>query len=164
MAYEAFWIFISYFADIAYWIGFTLSFLVVYPLLDNKDKKKVTWVLYDLIPAVFFAYVVNYLLKITFRILRPCTGLSECPSDYSFPSGHTAVIFAFATIITLYEKKYKSYLWAIPLAILVGLSRVALGFHTILDVVGGAILGIVVSSIVYRLSDRIKSLLCKRIF
>ncbi len=159
MVYEAFWVFVSYFADIAYWIGFTVSFLVVYPMLDKKDKAKVSWITYVLIPAVFLTYVVNFALKLIFSVPRPCAGLVGCPAGYSFPSGHASIAFAFAAIVILYERKYKSYLWAVPLAVLVGMSRIFLNFHTVIDVVGGAVVGTLVSLLVYKASDKIKILL-----
>jgi undecaprenyl-diphosphatase len=158
MVFDTFWVLISYFADIAYWIGFAVSFLIIYPLLEKKDKIKVFWIIYALLPAVFLAYSLNFILKSIFQIERPCVMLSNCPSGYSFPSGHASLIFAFATIVTIYEKKYKSYLWAIPLAILVGLSRIFLNYHTVADVIGGAFVGIFSAIVVFKLSKNFKNL------
>jgi len=159
MAYELLWVFISYFGDIAYWMGFTVAFFIVYPLLDKKDKKKIDWVIYALLPAIFLAYAAHLALEISLEVPRPCAGLPSCPSGYSFPSGHMTIISAFATIATIYGKKNKLYLWSIPLAVLVGLSRVFLNFHTPVDVIGGAFVGIASSIAIYRLSDKIKTLL-----
>lgn len=57
----------------------------------------------------------------------------------SFPSGHSTTIFAFAMVV--------SFLWpklfwpAIVVAVLVGVSRLAVGMHYPTDVVAGAVLG-----------------------
>lgn len=57
--------------------------------------------------------------------------------EKSFPSDHTAVSFAIAFAIFLYDKKFGSLL--IFLALLVGVSRVFVGVHYPLDIVGGII-------------------------
>ncbi|WP_299798060.1 phosphatase PAP2 family protein [uncultured Shewanella sp.] len=64
------------------------------------------------------------------------------PSDrFSLPSGHTAAAFVMAsTISQLYPQwMFAAYLWAIA----IGLSRVVLAVHYPLDIIAGAILGIV---------------------
>ena len=62
------------------------------------------------------------------------------PSDkFSFPSGHTAAAFLFATLVATYYP-----LFAIPCFIwasLIGASRVLLGVHYPTDTVAGATLG-----------------------
>lgn len=57
-----------------------------------------------------------------------------------FPSGHTALATAIALVIGFHlPKKYR---WVVPVMIvLVGLSRIYLGVHAPLDVVGGFAIG-----------------------
>lgn len=60
---------------------------------------------------------------------------------YSFPSGHTITAFLVAGVVA-----YVSPRWRVPalaLALFVGLSRVAVGVHWPLDVVAGAVFGLV---------------------
>ncbi len=59
---------------------------------------------------------------------------------HSFPSGHTTTAFAFATAIGILYPRARWILY--PLATLVGISRIYLGAHFPLDVLGGAVLGI----------------------
>jgi undecaprenyl-diphosphatase len=74
------------------------------------------------------------------------------PSTGSFPSGHTATAFACATVIAWAWPKA-----AVPvfvLAALVGWSRVYVGVHYPLDVLGGALLGTLVGALVAFLTRR----------
>lgn len=64
----------------------------------------------------------------------------------SFPSNHAANCFAGAMILAFYFKSKRNYFYTF--ALLVSISRVALGVHYPSDAVGGAILGIVVGFLV----------------
>lgn len=99
--------------------------------------------------AVLFLTV---LIKAVAGMPRPCTPCPSlddcnpyCPSglfdQYSFPSGHTATIFAVFTALYLGSQK-KRYLPLFFIPILVALSRFYLGVHTMADVLGGTVLGI----------------------
>jgi undecaprenyl-diphosphatase len=66
----------------------------------------------------------------------------ETPGSPSFPSGHTATAFAAAAVVAAFYPRLR---WPIyGLAALVGLSRMYLGVHFTLDVIAGAILGLIV--------------------
>jgi membrane-associated phospholipid phosphatase len=58
----------------------------------------------------------------------------------SFPSGHTITAFAVASSLALFLPRYARIVWAV--ALLVGMSRLALGAHFLTDVLGGAMIGI----------------------
>jgi len=142
MALELLWQIFSLFGEIQYWIGLTVGVLIIYQLLPHRDKKRIAWVIFALLPAIIFSYQITYLFKIWFQVPRPCLELSQCPTDYSLPSGHAAVIFAFASVFSLETKKKKFYLAVFILAVLVALSRVFLGFHTYADIAAGALVGV----------------------
>jgi undecaprenyl-diphosphatase len=75
--------------------------------------------------------------------------LVPAPRDSSFPSGHTTVAFACATVLSYFEPRLAPALFLLALAI--GFSRVYVGVHYPLDVLGGAVLGVVLGGAVITL-------------
>lgn len=72
--------------------------------------------------------------------IRGLIPLITPPTDYSFPSGHTAASFAVGVL--LFRKLPKRYgIPALVLAALIGFSRLYLGVHYPSDVLAGALLG-----------------------
>ncbi|MBA4241856.1 MAG: phosphoesterase PA-phosphatase [Sphingobacteriaceae bacterium] len=69
---------------------------------------------------------------------------------YSFPSGHTSSAFAAATAITLSTKKWYVAVPSYAYACAVGYSRMRLGVHFPSDVLGGMIIGIGSSLLVFQ--------------
>lgn len=69
----------------------------------------------------------------------------------AFPSGHAAFLFAFATIFFLANRK--SW-WLYVVALLVGISRIFVGVHWPSDIVGGAILGLVIGFVTNSFSGK----------
>ncbi|WP_281323650.1 phosphatase PAP2 family protein [Flavobacterium sp. IMCC34518] len=68
---------------------------------------------------------------------------SNCRIGFrSFPSGHTASAFAMVTVFTNYLKKRHIWAFSLLFAIVVGYSRIYLAHHFLIDVLAGAILGI----------------------
>lgn len=86
------------------------------------------------------------ILKNAIRRPRPKESIIDfvpglTPSDrFSFPSGHTAAAFLFATVLSAY---YPSLMFiAFGLAAIIGMSRVLLGVHYPSDIAAGILLGI----------------------
>jgi membrane-associated phospholipid phosphatase len=93
--------------------------------------------------------LVNSSLKNLLRVPRPFTvdpGLRvlrpETATGYSFPSGHTQFAATFWTSFALRVRKAWFSAVAGLCVVLVALSRMYLGVHTLQDVLAGALLGI----------------------
>ena len=77
---------------------------------------------------------------------RPCDAIGhplalvDLPDPFSFPSGHMAAATALATSATLAQPLFGVV--AVPVAVLVGYSRVHLRVHHLSDVLAGALLGL----------------------
>ncbi len=152
------WQFLSYFGDIQYWLGLTVAILIIYQILDKQDKKRMAWIVFALLPAIIISSQLTFSIQNIFQVPRPCAGLVDCPGEFSFPSAHATLIFAFATVVSLNTMKYKIYLFVFPLAVLVALSRVFLNYHTYPDIIVGALIGIFSGYLTYLSYKTIPSL------
>jgi undecaprenyl-diphosphatase len=75
--------------------------------------------------------------------------LVALPSSHSFPSGHAATSFACATVLAGLAPRYR-VAWVV-LAAAIAYSRVYNGVHWPLDVLAGAVLGVLVGLTALRL-------------
>jgi len=100
--------------------------------------------------TVLLANVLSHaavqILKRTVVRGRPCDihgqplALVDLPDPFSFPSGHTAAATAVAASVAIAEPGFTPLV--VPLAGLVGYSRVRLRVHHLSDVLAGAALGL----------------------
>jgi undecaprenyl-diphosphatase len=103
---------------------------------------------------------VNTLLKYAVQRDRPPTiildpePLMEVPTTSSFPSGHTSTSFACAYVISRLAPRLTVYVFA--LATLIGFSRIYVGVHYPLDVLAGAILGVLVAKALLMLLEALR--------
>lgn len=104
------------------------------------------------------AWIVATLLKIWIHTPRPFDAFPYVQSlfpetGYAFPSRHA--IFFFTLALVIYAKnKTVGYIF-ISSAILIGLARVIAGVHFPIDILGGFVIGFVISSVFLFFSKRI---------
>jgi undecaprenyl-diphosphatase len=77
------------------------------------------------------------------NVLAPKRELPPMPVSKSFPSGHATSTFGAAVAVSRMWPQTRLVWWA--LAILIGYSRIYLGHHYPLDVIGGVVLGIAIA-------------------
>ncbi len=135
------------------WFCIILALLIL--VLSKKNKELAFIILLGYISSGIFSQIIKNLIDSP----RPKVYFEEHHLQYyidtfdtcrvgfrSFPSGHTASFFALATVFSNYWKKTQICIIAIIMSILVGYSRIYLGHHFLIDVLFGAIIGIVFGS------------------
>jgi undecaprenyl-diphosphatase len=131
--------------------------LVIVPLFASSRTRRFAT---SLTAVIVTNAVVVFVLKAVVQRKRPYlvvpgvhARVFEAPTDFSFPSGHAAGSFAFATFVAVVlvrhalrepaKKKRRIALSAVALlaALGVAMSRCALGVHFPGDVLAGALIG-----------------------
>jgi membrane-associated phospholipid phosphatase len=131
-------------------------YLLVIPLtywcIDKKFGVKLG------IVFLLSAYINNFLKQI-FETLRPTADLVRVvieEGNFAFPSGHSQGAVVFWGTVAWELKKAWATTVAIVLMILIGISRLYLGVHWPIDVLGGWLIGAVIMG-VYILYDTMVS-------
>ncbi len=105
--------------------------------------------------SLLISIISVHVAKLMFRRPRPSTTelLVAMPSDWSFPSAHTAQATAFFLSVTLVAFQVLPTIWAILVALLsllivggVGYSRIYLQVHYLSDVLAGMALAALIVS------------------
>jgi undecaprenyl-diphosphatase len=100
--------------------------------------------------ALLVAFLISQIIKRSVSRARPAdtargVTVIEAPDRFSFPSGHSAASMAVAA---MYALTFPSLgIWLLPIAVLVGYSRVALGVHYPLDVIAGQAIGLLTAGL-----------------
>jgi membrane-associated phospholipid phosphatase len=116
---------------------------VVYWCLDKRSGRLVTYVL------LFGAYL-NFFLKILVQWPRPPVELRIIEKDetsYGFPSGHAQDSTTFWAWMCLDFRRWILAALGTMIVIAVGISRIYLGVHYPAQVIGGWVIGLVVTGV-----------------
>lgn len=103
--------------------------------------------------------VSSSLLKNLIERVRPCNELPDvhllagCTGSFSFPSSHAVNNFAAAMFFGYFYKHLRWILFSV--AAIVALSRIFVGVHYPSDVIGGALIGIILGYICVKICEMI---------
>ena len=137
-----------------YLVPVVLSLFLLWLWFASPGTRRVPLALLAGVAALGLGDAVIKLMNFIYYRPRPFTDLPVRlifyrPIDSSFPSNGTAVAFILATAVFLGNRK--TGVIALVIASLYGFSRVYVGIHYPLDVLGGAVIGILISYGVWRL-------------
>lgn len=139
------------------WIPFYLIILVI---IAKKYGKKSLLIFLSVILLILFADQFAGILKHSIKRLRPSNDpeISQLAhlffntgGLYGFVSAHSANALSFATFSILLFKNRRYTIFIIPWALMIAYTRIYLGVHYPGDILGGAILGILIGVGIYKL-------------
>ena len=109
------------------YVFYGLAILTLLFVSQKEDSDRIKLAACLLLTILIVSFVKN-----SFGIERPCFGMQNCPSWYSFPSLHAAFAFCIMAA-TMNKKEYWIYF---IFAVVVAFSRMNLGVHTFADIAG----------------------------
>jgi len=139
-----------------YFLIAILLIFIFFPKANKKENRIMVFI--ALISALISKFIVKNAILFFYSRPRPFIALAEThnllpinlgENFQSFPSGHAIFFFALAMGVYFYNKKLGLFFFIC--AILIGLARIFVGVHWPLDIIGGAILGILTAFLVQKL-------------
>lgn len=137
---------VTFLASILIWLMF--FGLIVLWVVDGKIKRETV---IHAVFSCFVAWIITELIKTIFPTLRPFQAQNlipltlTIPGDGAFPSSHSAVAFALAVTILKHDRKVG--ILYLVMAGLVGIARIIAHVHYPIDIMGGAVIGVIVSTL-----------------
>ena len=147
------------------WIPFYLS--VIYVILKSQKKEAAFWVILSLILCVVIAdQVSSGIIKNAVQRLRPSRdpaleGLihgvnAYVGGKYGFTSSLAANTFSFALLSAIYFRNKNYSIAVIFWSLMNCYTRMYLGVHYPLDIVGGLLVGFLTVLVIYALMNKLK--------
>lgn len=145
---EIFW------SDLANFSGFPAEMLVLTLILVIADRKNWRRIAITLAAFILFR-LTGEIVKEAVAAPRICwqegiKTLISCPDSFAFPSGHALGAAMIAAVAGLIYRRKLILIAAWTAVLLVAASRVAVGVHSSIDVIGGMIMGIVFGWIIWK--------------
>lgn len=115
-------------------------------LLKKSDRSRVSVTLQAFAAAFLGRAVIVSIIRIFFFRARPFVSgvvnqlVAHNPAEASFPSGHTTVMFALAFSLLFVNRKWGAVYLII--ALISAFSRVVVGVHFPMDILGGILVGL----------------------
>ena len=155
------------FDEIMFWISHKFTWVPLYVfflfLLVKKYRINALWILLAAALLITLSDQASVLIKNSVGRLRPCHNEDlkllvhlvngKCGGKFGFVSSHAANSFALAIFLIPFLKSYWKY-FSVALtfwAAMVSYSRIYLGVHYPGDILGGALLGVLIGMVMSRL-------------
>jgi membrane-associated phospholipid phosphatase len=84
----------------------------------------------------------NFIKDITMLERPALEGVVHPAGSYAFPSGHTLTAITVWPYLAARLKKRGYFIWAVVAIVMIGFSRLVLGYHFLGDVIGGVAFGV----------------------
>ena len=129
---------------------------IIYFMFDKKLAQKLFFI-------ASASIGLNCIIKNFVKLDRPfAKGEISCvrpetATGYSFPSGHTQIASTCTSALAFIFKKKWTIIFAVVATLLVGFSRLYLGAHFPLDVICGALLGLLCAYFLNKLHNNTKN-------
>ncbi len=126
-------------------LPFLIIFFVLLLFFKQKEwRPKFLFFIEVILAFVLARGILTQFFHFFFQQQRPYELLGLKPLvltlGTTFPSSHATIFFCLAMLVFFFDKKLGS--WALLIALLNGVARIYVGVHWPLDIVGGAIFGI----------------------
>lgn len=149
---------VTYFAS-ANFLQIAYAALLIIYVVSKNTKRAV-----EIAAIGLGGFVLNYLMKISFRRIRPPQPLIEPLQNFSFPSGHATSAFIFYGLLAylIWKSKmpklfkYISATILVLFSLVIGFSRIYLRLHYPSDVAAGFCIGFAWLLLSIYLFDRVK--------
>ncbi|SHJ50487.1 phosphatase PAP2 family protein [Pseudozobellia thermophila] len=156
--YDVFWTTVTNFTT---WIPLFILFIVL--IFIKYPKKEAFWVIVTILVMILYVGTLTDLTKHAVARLRPNNNedintlirILKNPSTYSFFSGHSSSSFSITTLVVLFLKNRFKWSWLFYIwPVLFVLSRIFVGVHFPLDILVGALVGVLSALFFYMLYIR----------
>ncbi|WP_291869481.1 phosphatase PAP2 family protein [Maribacter sp.] len=157
--YDLFWVTVT---TILNWTPvFILFFLII---LFKYPKREAAIVIVTVVVLIFFITGFTDLIKEIVERLRPNNNeeingfirILKRPTSYSFFSGHSSSSFSITTLLFLFLRKRFQWAWLFYVwPLFFAYSRIYVGVHYPLDIIVGALVGVLSAFIFFRFYTRI---------
>ncbi len=117
-----------------------------FPKFREYRRRNVELFIFTFVSAFVSRFIITELIRFFYNRPRPFEALADInqlvdrAGGGSFPSGHAALSFAAATVVSFYYPKTSILFFVAALSI--GIGRVAAGVHWPSDILGGAVVGV----------------------
>ncbi len=153
--FDPFW---STVTQITTWIPLFLMFVILFFL---KFPRQIAFSrIMTVVGLTLFITLMTHWIKVWVKRPRPCNvetlkpfiRILDWPLDYSFFSGHASSSCAITVLVFLLLKEKVKWTWIFFLwPILFTISRIYVGVHYPLDILVGALIGLLSGTLFYRL-------------